>query len=395
MALFIFDALVFWRWLIQKNYNFWPDWFNSFSSYYGKFDKFVTIDSILEKEFLDPDQLSGARSNMIENSLKAYVAGLNDPFSNYLTKDESKQLNEILHDQTWISWIWAVVEKKDTYIQIQEVIKNWPARKVGLLPLDRIIFIETGSTTDLDTSQAVQLIRWKKWTIINLSILRQDKDWNFTGFEIAITRDNIEIPSVTTDTLQIKDKKIWLFTISSISDSTTRLFVNEVLEFWQISGIILDLRWNGWWYLEEAIKFLWHFLPKWEIVVQSEYKGFEPLSFSSNGRWELWHLPIVILIDQLTASAGEIIAIALQENWVSVVGMPSFGKWTIQSVQELYDGSSLKLTIWKWLSPSGIWVNWTWIIPNFEVEFDWEKYADNQFDNQLEKAKEILTTQIK
>jgi carboxyl-terminal processing protease len=102
--------------------------------------------------------------------------------------------------------------------------------------------------------------------------------------------------------------------------------VNELIELMNegMQGMILDLRGNGGGYLEEAAKFLGHFFPKGEIVVKSEYYAFDPITLLSQGRGELAALPTVVLIDQLTASAGEIIALALQEKGVQVIGMPSF-----------------------------------------------------------------------
>jgi carboxyl-terminal processing protease len=157
-----------------------------------------------------------------------------------------------------------------------------------------------------------------------------------------------------------------------------------------MDGIILDLRGNGGGYLEEATKFLGHFVPKGEIVVKSEYQAFEPIDLKSEGRGELVSMPTVIIIDQLTASAGEIIALTLQERGVQVVGMPSFGKGSIQSFTELADGSSLKYTVGKRYSPNHITINGTGMLPDVEVERDYEAYQASGFDNQLEEARKTL-----
>jgi carboxyl-terminal processing protease len=157
-----------------------------------------------------------------------------------------------------------------------------------------------------------------------------------------------------------------------------------------MEGIILDLRGNGGGYLEEAAKFLGHFVPYGKSVVQSEYQAYEAENFISKGRGELEKIPTVILIDQLTASAGEIIALTLQERGVPLIGMPSFGKGSIQTFTELTDGSSLKYTIGKRYSPNHVNVNGTGVLPDVEVERDYETYQASGVDNQLEKAKETL-----
>lgn len=158
--------------------------------------------------------------------------------------------------------------------------------------------------------------------------------------------------------------------------------------------MILDLRGNGGGYLEEASKFLGHFLPEGEITVQSEYQAYEAMNLRSEGKGELATIPMVVLIDQLTASAGEIIALTLQEQGISVIGMPSFGKGSIQTFTELPDGSSLKYTIGKRYSPQHVNINGTGVIPNIEVLWDYETYQANGSDNQLEKAKEELLKTI-
>jgi carboxyl-terminal processing protease len=158
----------------------------------------------------------------------------------------------------------------------------------------------------------------------------------------------------------------------------------------KIDGIILDLRGNSWWYLEEAVKLLGHFFPRDTLLVKSEYKAYEDIDHLSKWRWELWHYPIVVLVDQLTASAWEIIAIMFQESGKTLIGMQTFWKWSIQAVQDFKDGSSLKYTIGKWFSPNYINVDKKWITPNIEVERNYEKYKEDWTDNQLETAKEEL-----
>lgn len=356
------------------------------------FAKILFIDQLLKNEYIDPEVLSGTQEQRKENALKAYVAGIDDPYTNYLSKEENTQLVQSLRDETGIEGIGAVIEKKDTYVQIEEIIKNWPAYKAGLLPLDKIIFIETWSTQDLDVNEAVAKIRGEKGTEVRLFIQREEKDKSRKEFWISITRNSIEIPSVLATLIKEQGKNIWHFEISSISEHTTKLFISELLTFINqgMEGMILDLRGNGGGYLEEASKFLGHFLPKGEPTVQSEYQAYESMTFKSDGKGELANLPTVILIDQLTASAGEIIALTLQEQGVPLIGMPSFGKGSIQTFTELPDGSSLKYTVGKRYSPQHVSINGTGVIPNIEIQWDYETYQASGTDNQLEKAKEEL-----
>jgi carboxyl-terminal processing protease len=154
------------------------------------------------------------------------------------------------------------------------------------------------------------------------------------------------------------------------------------------------LRWNSWWYLEEAVKLLGHFFPRDTLLVKSKYKAYEDVDHISKWRWELWNYPIVILVDQLTASAGEIIALKFQEEWKTIIWMKTFWKWSIQAVQDFKDWSSLKYTIGKRYSPNDVNIDKEWITPNIEVQRDYEKYKEDWIDNQLEAAKNELLKQI-
>ena len=217
-------------------------------------------------------------------------------------------------------------------------------------------------------------------------------------FWIPITRDDVSIPSVNSELFKINWKNILYLEISIISSHTTSLLLSEVKDsikdYWKIDWIILDLRGNSWWYLEEAVKLLWHFFPKWTLLVKSKYRAYDNIDHTSEWKWELWKYPMVILVDQLTASAGEIIALTFQESGVKIIWMQTYGKWSIQSVQDFTDWSSLKYTIWKRYSPNDINVDWIWITPDIEVEWNYEQYQKDWTDNQLEAAKEELIKEI-
>ena len=372
-----------------------------FQEHESRFSKFNAIDYLLQSEYYDQDTLSGSYDNMVEWALAGYVDGLNDPYTIYLKEEENTELNNELSNEAWFAWIWAVIEKNsDNYVQIASVIKKSPAAKAWLLPLDRIYMVEDITLEWLSVSEAVDLIRWEKWTEVNLLIRRAGKNWSSDmQFRIPVVRDDVTIPSVTSEVLTENDKTILYLEISIISEHTTSLLLEEVRDALEttswIDWMILDLRWNSWWYLEEAIKLLWHFFPKWTIVSKSKYQWFADIDHESTWRWELKDYPLVVIADQLTASAWEIIALALQESWAPVIWMQTFGKGSIQSVQDFKDWSSLKYTIWKWYSPNDINIDQVWITPDIEVKWDSEKYQNDWIDNQLEVAKDELLKLIK
>ena len=388
----VFWMIIWWGLIIRKQNTVLNKLIEKHESKYAKFS---AIDEILENEFYDEELLKDSANDMIEWALIGYVWGINDPHTIYLKKDQNTELANELKNNAWFAGIWAVIEKQWDYILISEVIKNSPAARAWILPLDRIYMVEDQTLEDLTAQEIVQLIRWEKWTEVNLFIERQWKDWSENvRFWIPITRDNVSIPSVSSELFKIWDKNILYLEISIISSHTTSLLLNEFRdatnEVGKIDWIILDLRWNSWGYLEEAVKLLWHFFPKDTLLVKSKYKAYEDIDHLSEWRWELGNYPIVILVDQLTASAWEIIAIAFQENWKIIIWAQTFWKWSIQSVQDFTDGSSLKYTVGKRYSPNDINIDWIWVTPDIEIERDYEKYIADWTDTQLDKAKEEL-----
>lgn len=366
----------------------------------SKYAKFSAIDEILEKEYYDDEILNDSKADMIEWALVGYVWAIDDPHTVYLRKEDNAELMNELENKAGFAGIWAVIEKQENYVVISEILKNSPAARAGLLPLDKIYMVEDKTLEDLTANEVVQLIRWEKWTEVTLFI---ERDWKNSEedkrFLVTIERDDVSIPSVTSEIFEKDDKNLLYLEVSIISEKTTALLLEEVRDAVKSAGkidwIILDLRGNSWWYLEEAVKLLWHFFPKNSPLVKSKYKAFNDLDYTSEWRWELWNYPIVILVDQLTASAGEIIALRFQEEWKTVIWMQTFGKWSIQAVENFKDGSSLKYTVWKWYSPNDVNIDKEWITPDIEVERDYEKYKEDWTDNQLEAAKEELLKLIK
>lgn len=361
----------------------------------SKYAKFSAIDEILEREYYDEELLKDSADDMVEWALVGYVKGISDPHTTYLKEEANTYLENELENKAWFAGIGAVIEKPDNYAVISEVLKDSPAARAGLLPLDKIYMVEDQTLENLTATEVVQLIRWEKWTEVNLFIERDWKNGEISKrFLVTIVRDDVNLPSVTSEIFEIDGKNLLYIEISLISEKTTSLLLEEVRDAIQSVGeidwIILDLRGNEWWYLEEAAKLLGHFFPRDTLLVKSKYKAYEDLEYTSKWRWELWKYPIVILVDQLTASAGEIIALKFQEEWKTIIWMQTFGKWSIQAVENFKDGSSLKYTVWKWYSPNDVNIDKEWITPDIEVERDYEKYKEDWTDNQLETAKEEL-----
>lgn len=365
---------------------------------WGKtYERFDTVYGVLQSSYYDLEKLNTGK--MLDNALKAYVDAIDDPYTIYMDSQQNSGFQEELKGSSDFEGIGAVISKKDYYIQIDEIIKWSPAFNAGLRMLDRIVMINTWSTKSLDVNQAVSQIRGPKWTIVKLTIERVARDGSKEVIEKEITRDKLVIPSVNGKIITWTDNsKIWYINISIIGEETENLLKTTLSDFKNqgIKGIILDLRGNGWGLLPVAVQITSHFIPKWKLVVSAKYTTFEDEKMVSEWYADYQDLPMVILVDGLTASAGEIIALALREDiGAQLVGTQTFGKWSIQTMDEFPDGASLKYTVGKRYTPNGENIDTTWATPDVVVDFDADQYTSKNIDNQLEKAKETLTTMIK
>ncbi len=365
---------------------------------WGKiYERFDTVYTILQNSYYDIDKINTGK--MINNALKAYIDGIEDPYTVYMDSEQNSWFQEELKGSSDFEWIGAVISKKDYYIQIDEIIKWSPAFTAWLKILDRIVMINTWATKNLDVNQAVSQIRGPKWTKVKLTIERVSKNWIKNLLEKEIMREKLIIPSVNGKIITWSDKQIlWYINISIIWEETENLLKKTLSDFknQKIQGIVLDLRWNWWWLLPISVEVASHFIPKGKLVVTTKYATFEDEKLFSKWYTDYQNLPIVILVDGLTASAGEIIALALQEQvGAKLIWTQTFGKWSIQTMDEFDDGASLKYTVGKRYTPNGKNIDTTWATPDVVVEFDADTYLSSAIDTQLEKAKSVLSTMIK
>lgn len=361
-----------------------------------RYSRFEEVFNVLESNYYYQDKIDDQA--MIEAAVKSLVDSIDDPYTVYLDHIEYEDFQNELKGTTDLEWIGAVVGKKDYYILIEEVIKESPAFKAGLRPLDRIIAVDEESTKDETVNEAVLRIRWPKGTTVTLTIERVSlKDDSKEIFDLEVTRDTLTIPSVESEILSIDEKNIGHITISMIGEETERLLKKEILSLQEnkIQWIILDLRGNGWGILPIAVQIASHFIPEGKLITTAKYQGYPEEQFISQWYTDLQGIPVVILVDMMTASAGEIIALAMKEQiQATIIGTQTFGKWSIQTLYEFSDKDSLKYTIGRWYGPSGSTIDKEGILPDVIVEFNVEQYAEDKIDNQLEEAKKILQTKL-
>ncbi|WP_332650142.1 S41 family peptidase [Lysinibacillus sp. 54212] len=315
-------------------------------------------DELKEKYYVEIDNeavLTGAINGMFE--------ALGDPYTDFMNKEEASHFNENLSSS--FQGIGAEIQERNGNIMVVSPIKNSPAEKAGLLPQDIILTVDGESLQGLSASEAVLKIRGEKGTPVKLSIQRGD---TAQPIDMTIIRDDIPIETVYGE---MGDDKIAHIQITSFSEQTYEELVKllEGFDAQGMKGIVLDVRQNPGGYLEAAIHISNLFLEEGKPILQVKSRTGEPEIFYAEGG-KRYDQPVTVLIDEGSASASEILAAALGESGeVPIVGLTSFGKGTVQTVSYLNDGSNLKFTTGKWLTPKGNWINEKGVKPNFEVKY--------------------------
>jgi len=341
----------------------------------------------LEREYFDTSVIK--KNDLVESAIKWMVDWLWDKHSEYMTKKETKNFNEAL---SWdFEWIGAVVEKVELWVAIERILKGSPAKKFGLLKWDILIEANGVELEGLDLYEAVDNIKWPAWTKVVLKFLRA---WEIEPLEKEVIRWKIKIPSI--DSKVLEDTNIWYIAINMFWWDTEFEFKKALDELKDTDGLVIDLRDNGWGYLQSAVVILSNFIKNGKNLVFTKYKNiFDNNVYKSVNEWDTYDWKIVVLINGNSASASEITAWALRDyNKAILVWEKSYWKWSVQQPFDLNNGGTLKLTIARWFTPKNKNIDKEWIEPDIEVKFEKEDY-ENDYDRQLEEAKKILNNFIK
>ena len=322
-----------------------------------EFNKFYEAYDTLKKGYYkDVNQ-----QKLINGAIDGMVASLDDPYSDYMSNEEAKSFHSSISSS--FEGIGAEIQEKDGHIIIVSPIKGSPAEKAGLKPNDMIISVDGKSLQGMNSTQAVTLIRGKKGTKVELTIQRPGTDAPMT---VPIIRDTIPIETVYGEMI---DDTIAKVQITSFSTNTSKELVTTLNDLQKkgMKGLVLDLRQNPGGLLDQAISITSMFVPKGKIIVKEEDPNGKIKQIPSQNEGNP-NFPLVVLIDKGSASASEIFAAAVKESaGVPLIGEKSFGKGTVQTAADFKDGSNLKYTIAKWLTPNGNWIHKKGIIPDVEV----------------------------
>jgi carboxyl-terminal processing protease len=325
------------------------------------FDKFKQALELISTRYVEEVD----EQVLLEGAIQGMLSTLDDPYSVYMDKETAQQFSQSLDSS--FEGIGAEVGMKGGKVTIVAPFKGSPAEKAGLQPNDQIVTIDGENVEDLDLHETVLKIRGKKGTKVAIGVVRPNSKEKIT---VDVVRDEIPLETVFGSTKDYQGKKVGYIQITSFSENTSKDFKNTLtkLEKDHIDGLVLDVRGNPGGYLQSVEEILNHFVTKDQPYIQIEERnGDKKRYFSKLSKQKDY--PVTVLIDNGSASASEILAGALKEaSNYKLVGETSFGKGTVQQAVPMGDGSNIKLTLYKWLTPEGNWIHKKGVEPTIKVE---------------------------
>lgn len=343
---------------------------------------FNDVLSILETYYVDPTDLD--REKELYGAVKGLVNSLGDPYTVFMTPTETVDFQQNLEGT--LQGIGAELTMRNDLLTVIAPLKGSPAETAGLKPGDVIYKVDDKMVADLSLFEAIMAIRGAEDTSVRLTIVRGKQD----PIELTIQRAKITLPSVELEFLG-DEESIAHLTISQFNDQTQMEFDKKVQEILlkNVKGIVLDLRYNGGGYMDLAIDVLSDFLDgKKKAVITKPRDAAKNEIFYTNESGLLKNIPLAVLVNTGSASASEIVAGAIQDYERGVViGEKTFGKGSVQIVERLDDGSSLRLTIAKWFTPNDRSIDEVGILPTIAIANNPDEPAS---DAQLDKAVEYL-----
>lgn len=348
--------------------------------------------STIESLYIDPAKID--YGSMAYGAIKGMLSTLDDPYTSFMTPAESQTFNDVLNGD--LEGIGAEMAEREGNLVVVAPLKGSPAEKAGIMAGDVVYRIDAQPSAGLSLTEAVNRIRGKPGTTVTLTILRGEAR---EPFDVSIQRQAIKVPSVE---LQWLEGNHALIIVSQFGSETAKEFekvVNQLL-IRRPKGVIVDLRNNGGGYLGAATDLASEFVNNGIITVIRKRLpdgSWDQDVQRSDGNARLSTVPLVVLINEGSASASEIFAGAIHDHKRgTLVGEKSFGKGSVQDLVPLSDGSTLRITTAQWLTPNGIVIHKVGIRPDVSIALDPEQKGKDgkPVDLQLAKALEILKGEV-
>ena len=321
---------------------------------------------------------------MLESAIKGYVEGLGDPYTEYLTKEEMSDFMEETNAEYVGIGVYLTENKTDNTILVVGVMKNSPALEAGMQEGDVITKVNDVAYTGEDIDEAIKIMKGQEGTNVKVTILRDGKE-----IELDVQRKKINVEHVSSQMLE--NNKAYI-QIDSFDSSVAESFKNQITELRNggATKIIIDLRSNGGGIVTEATEIAELFLEKGETILITKGKKDKEELTTSEKDPIIKDIPVVVLVNEGTASASEILAGALKDKYknTTIVGKTTYGKGVIQTLYNLSDGSGLKITTEEYYTPNHKKINKEGIKP--DVEVDLTKDANGYYETGIDKDAQLL-----
>lgn len=353
----------------------------NFNALWNKKQIFDDIYSTITNEHYKKAEISN--EDLIYSAIEWLANWAWDQHTVYFPPVENKSFAENLEWE--YEWIWAYVEmSKPWEVKITSPVPGGPAEKSGIKWWDIITKVNDREVSEENSLEEVtSWIKWEKWTKVTLTILRKWEEIKIDVVRDKIVIKNLEYKKLNSSTFYIKIKSFGSHIAQDFQESLLELKKDK-----NTKKVIIDLRNNGWWYLDQVVKMLWYVIDEWEKVAVVKYDKFKQYYYSNEENIiDLNNYEIVILQNSWTASASEIMIWTLKDYFnVYTIGEKTYWKWSVQTIKEYSDWSSFKYTIANWYTWwTETWIDWKWIEADEIIELDIEM-LNNGEDNQLNEA---------
>lgn len=341
------------------------------------------------QEYIDAYYLDDYEQENLESGLlNGFMSGLGDPYSCYYTKEDYQSLTEEDSGEYKGIGITVMQDSLTGEVVIEQVMKDQPAYKAGIESGDVITAVDNEKVEGLRLNEVVHRIKHSKDEKVKISISREEKE-----LEFLVDKANIVIQSVESE---MKEGTIGYISVSQFIENTDEQFIEAVdkLEKEGMTGLVLDLRDNGGGLVDSCVNMVSRIIPEGDLIVYTEDKNGGKIEYNSNSD-KVLDVPIVILVNEDTASASEIMTGCLKDYGLAeVLGTQTFGKGIVQSIVPFVDGSAMKLTVAKYYTPKGNDIHKVGIEPDIKMEIsetEWKAAQKNpEKDTQLKKAIRLL-----
>lgn len=330
-----------------------------------------------------------SEKELLNAAIDGMIGALNDPYSYYMDDSATESFNQKI-DGSYVGIGTTVLHDEKIGNKVTDIFEGSPADKAGVKVGDIFLSIDGTDVRYMPLDEISNYMKGSVNTSSNFVFIRDDKN-----IEVTITRDVVDIPSVSSKIIEGNNKSLGYISIETFASNTYSQFKSNLtsLEKEKIDSLIIDVRNNPGGHLSQVEDILSLFFNKKTVLYQIETKGKTKKVYASSKKTRSYD--VVVLINESSASASEILASCFQENYkkATIIGTSSYGKGTVQKSLELSTGSSLKYTTEKWLTSKGVWINDKGVVPDIVVEQGEEYIANPNDDNdlQLQKALEVLT----